>query len=574
MSSERPEDNSSSVDERDTTSPEVEEEEVSDFARNAANSSSLIGRRVTNLELVERLGVGGMGSVYKAEHKTLRTHYAIKILHAQYSTDEVAVERFRHEAIACSRLRHENVVFITDFGFEDDLGLFITMEHLDGVPLGKLIRRKGQLELGRTVRIGEQIAAAMAAAHRLKIIHRDLKPDNVMIMSDADRTDFVKVLDFGIAKVRDDTERSLTNAGEAVGTPAYMSPESLVDKDNVGGSSDIYALGCVLYEMLTGNPPFWKGSDFQILSAHVTETPDPVSDHRPELKGRLLEELLTSMLAKRPSERPETMDVVREKLQASIFELIEKGTPGAEYTADPHDWNRRSGEWETTTMSDHTIRLTGVVQRIREVAPASAAASLLSMIPEGMSGSLLCLALWGIVQHELVEFDPESEEFASAVDQVLLITQAVLESNPGERRSRNQARYFRSIEMLFNHLSKDRMRVLVRELRPLASNPLFPSKLLPHENSGSWSALRALLSTEISLRGFRRKDGSFTTDGDAVISAQKAKDAPADEELKAMPLMDKLKQDVSIRNMKAVLLHEIGSTGKHPILPPSEEPDE
>jgi len=523
----------------------AEEKEISDFARNAASSATLVGRRLGNLELVERLGVGGMGSVFRAEHRTLRTSYAVKVLHGQYSSDEVAVERFRQEAIACSKLRHENVVFVTDFGFEEELGLFITMEHLDGIPLGTLIRRSGQLDFGRTVRIVEQIAAAMHAAHRLDIVHRDLKPDNVIVLSDPTRSDFVKVLDFGIAKIRGEGNDGLTNAGEAVGTPSYMSPESLIDKENVGGSSDIYSLGCVLYEMLSGHPPFSKGSDFQILSAHVTETPAPISGHRPELKGRRLETLLSRMLAKRPEERPRSMEEVRELLQSSIYELVEAGVPGSEYTPPDHEWSHRSGGWETVTISEHTIRITGVVQRIREVAPGSAVAQLLAGIPEGMSGSLLSLAIWGVVQHELLEGEPESESFQIAMDQTLLLTQAVLNSNPGDRRTRNQNRFFRSVDMVIGQLSADRARILVRELRPLGSNPLFPTALLPRENSGSWSSLRAFLSTELSLPGFRWRDSSS-----AVV---KESAGPPDD----LSLIDKLKQDVSLTNVKAVLLHDL-----------------
>ena len=526
---------------------------VSDFAQHAARAASMIGWKIGNLKLVERLGVGGMGSVFKAEHRTLRTHYAVKILHGQYSSDEVAVERFRQEAIACSKLRHENVVFITDFGFVDDVGLFITMEYLDGVPLGTLIRRKGHLDYGRAARIVDQIAAAMSAAHRLGIIHRDLKPDNVMVLADPTRSDFVKVLDFGIAKIRSNTEAGLTNAGEAVGTPSYMSPESLVDKDQVGESTDIYSLGCLLYEMLSGNPPFWKGSDFQVLTAHVTDVPAPLGNHRPDLSGRQLEKLLSAMLEKRPENRPPTMDAVRDRLQNAIFELVEEGVPGAEYAADSHDWNRRSGGWDTVTVSEHTIRLTGVVQRIREVAPTSAAASLLIAMPENMSGSLMSLALWGVVQHELIETEPESKGFQLAVDQTLLLTQAVLDSNPGTRRTRDQNRFFRGVEMALSQLSKERAGILIRELRPLGSHPLFPSALLPQENSGSWSAIRELLSTEISLRGFRRKDGSITVE-------EQSTEAPPHRQVDRAPLIQKLKRDVSIQSMKAVLLHDLTGT--------------
>ena len=555
---------------------------VSEFARTTAGAASLVGKQLGNLDLVARLGVGGMGSVYQAEHRTLRTSYAVKILHGQFSSDEVAVERFRQEAISCSQLRHENVVFVTDFGFIDDLGLFITMEFLDGIPLGKLISRQGQLGFGRTVRIAEQIASAMSAAHRLQIVHRDLKPDNVMVLNDPTRADFIKVLDFGIAKVRG-ADSGLTNIGEAVGTPCYMSPESLVAKDEVGPATDIYALGCLLYEMLTGHPPFWQGSDFQILSAHVSETPAPVWKQRPELQGFRLADLIDDMLRKRPEDRPTSMQVVREELQAALMELVDKGVPSADYIPGAIDWSRTTGEVEAPIMLEQTIRLTGVVPRLREAAPNSTASELLDKLPETVSGSLLSLALWGVLQNELLENPVGSTEFQGAIDQTLLLTQAVLDSHHGEQRTRNQARFFRGIEFLLPQLSRDRSQILIRELRPLGSHPLFPAALLKQEHSGSWSAIRALLSTEISLRGFRRSDGELQFEDDTRTSERSSASSTSQAvvSLKHMSLMDKLKQDVSVKSFKSVLLHEIGSKRRpnptDPALPParlSEETEE
>ena len=173
-----------------------------------------------------------------------------------------------------------------------------------------------------------------------------------------------------------------------------MSPESLVAKEEVGPSTDIYALGCLLYEMLSGNPPFWQGSDFQILSAHVSETPNPIWKQRPELRGRKLSNLIDDMLRKRPEERPASMQIVREELQAALMELVEEGVPSADYIPGALDWSRTSGESEAPITLEHTIRLTGVVPRLREAAPNSTASELLNKLPETVSGSLLSLALW------------------------------------------------------------------------------------------------------------------------------------------------------------------------------------
>ncbi len=535
-----------------------------DFARDVARSSRQRGGRVGNLELGERLGVGAMGTVYKGVHRTLRTPFAVKVLHPQYSSDEDAVERFRLEAVACSRLRHENIVFVTDFGFEESLGLYIAMEFLDGRSLGRILRRDGPLTLGRMARIGEQISSAMAAAHRLDVVHRDLKPDNVFVLSDPGRQDFVKVLDFGIAKVRDADGRELTGEGHAVGTPRYMAPEQLMHRDHIGARTDIYALGCMFYAMLTGSPPFVEGSDFEILNCHVREIPKPIEEHLPELAGTRMATLIAQMLRKHYRKRPDSMEEVRERLQEAILELMAAGVPGAEYVPRTVEEaaSVQTGEF-AAVLSAHPVRMSQVISRIKMAAPDSPSAALLAALPSvgALQGEVLCLALWGIIQQDLIDAELDSPLFDQTADQLLLLLQAVLESHDGQRPSQTQARVFRSLKNLLALLPRDRRRRIARALRPLAGNPLFPVSLLPGENTGSWSTIKAVLGTEITLPGLRRKEQD---------PAQKEEQ----ERLARLSLKEKLQQDVSLTSLRAVLAHDItlfGNTAADEVAPVDDE---
>ena len=539
-----------------------------DFARKAVESGHRRGGSVGNLELGERLGVGAMGTVYKAIHKTLRTPFAVKVLHPQFSSDEAAVERFRLEAVACSRLRHENVVFVTDFGFEDGLGLFIAMEYLHGRSLGRLLRRDGSISLGRMARIGEQICSAMAAAHRLDVVHRDLKPDNIHVLEGSGRQDFVKVLDFGIAKIRDADGRDLTADGHAVGTPRYMAPEQLMSRDHIGPCTDIYALGCIFYAMLTGAPPFVQGSDFEILNCHVKEKPTPIEEHLPALKDTRMAALVGQMLRKNFDQRPASMDEVRERLQDAILELMAAGVPGAEYVPQTIEEvsTVATGEF-AAVLSSHPLRMTQVIERIRHAAPDSPSASLLAALPSvgALQGEVLCLALWGIIQQDLIDAELDSPVFEQTSDQLLLLMQAVLESHEGERPSQTQARVFRSLKSLLELLPKERRRLVARALRPLAGSALFPASLLPGENTGSWSSIKAVLGAEITLPGLRRRE----LDPEAEAAREEER-----RRLARLTLKDKLKQDLSVASLKAVLTHDItlfGSTAADDVAPIDEE---
>ncbi len=287
--------------------------------------------RIENL-----IGKGGMGSVYQAKHLSLPRTYAIKILLSDLATDEGFIERFRREAIAMSRVDHPNVIRITDFGHTGDGSVYLVMEFLEGDGLDEVLARRVRLPVERSLTILAQISDALEVAHQERVIHRDLKPENILLTERHGRKDFVKLLDFGIAKVRtpefDGTP--LTIQGEVFGTAEYMSPEQATGKPQ-DGRSDIYALGCLLYELITGEPPF-LGSAVEVLRSHVFSEPDPPSARMPEGYVHAdLDSLVMRCLAKEPADRYQTCADLRQDLvrvRASSYSITEEMAQKARIT--------------------------------------------------------------------------------------------------------------------------------------------------------------------------------------------------------------------------------------------------
>ena len=203
--------------------------------------------------VLRKIGEGGMGTVYAAEHVEIGKIVAIKILHPHYSTEQELVERFRREARAASRIGHPNIIDVMDFGTTDDGCAYFIMEHLDGIDLADVLSHERRLDANRSCEITIQICRALAAAHAAGVIHRDLKPENIFLVARDGQADFVKVLDFGVARSAGRTNR-LTNPGIAMGTPEYMAPEQAAG-GVIDHRSDIYSVGALLYEMVTGQPP-------------------------------------------------------------------------------------------------------------------------------------------------------------------------------------------------------------------------------------------------------------------------------------------------------------------------------
>lgn len=253
--------------------------------------------------LVRKLGAGGMGVVWKAVDLRLDREVAVKIFPNERDPDPRRVERFRAEPVLCGRLQHPGIVVVHDAD-EEDGRLFFVMELLDGQDLKKVFSRHlNGLPSMRVVNIGARLAEALGLAHAKKIIHRDIKPANIMLLS-GDRP---KICDFGIARAMDSGKATLR-----VGTPAYMAPEQ--NEGEPDERSDLYSLGCVLYEMATGETPF-QGTVWQLMYRHATEEPTPPSAIRSDIPSPL-EELILQLLAKKPEDRPQSAEEVAERLRA------------------------------------------------------------------------------------------------------------------------------------------------------------------------------------------------------------------------------------------------------------------
>jgi serine/threonine-protein kinase len=275
------------------------------------------GRILGSYKIAEKIGEGGMGAVYRADHQRLARRAAIKVLRPELSTNAMVVERFFTEARATSLIRHPGIVEVTDCSVEDGCA-YIVMELLAGESLASYLRRNGPLrERGflMAVRIAEEIASAVGAAHAQQIIHRDLKPDNVFLVSQAGGAVQVKILDFGIAKLVADDSVHRTSTGSLLGTPIYMSPEQCRGTGKVDIRTDIYSLGCIIYELVSGRPPFMRDGAGELIAAHIGEMPVPLEQAAPEVPAALAA-LAARMLAKNPADRPASMSEVLFQLQA------------------------------------------------------------------------------------------------------------------------------------------------------------------------------------------------------------------------------------------------------------------
>jgi serine/threonine-protein kinase len=265
----------------------------------------VIGQIVGKYRIAEQIGEGGMGMVYRAEHVVLGSPAAIKMLLPRWTRNRQVVDRFFTEARAASAIRHVGIVEVFDSGLLPSGQAYIAMELLEGMSLGELIERERALPPVLAVAIGGQILGALDAAHVVGVIHRDLKPDNIQLVYDASAPGALraKLLDFGIAKLLlgDDSKRAATRGGVLLGTPAYMSPEQCTGA-GVDARSDLYAAGCILFEMLTGAPPFDGQTSADIVSMHLHDPPPRLRSINGSLPVEL-DQLIERMLAKEPARR-------------------------------------------------------------------------------------------------------------------------------------------------------------------------------------------------------------------------------------------------------------------------------
>jgi serine/threonine protein kinase len=291
----------------------------------AVPSDLLIGQTLDDKYLLEhRLGVGGMGTVYRARHVLIDRAVAVKVLNQRLVEDEAARLRFHREAKAAGRLQHLNAVAVTDFGQTSEGYVYIVMELLEGRTLREILAREAPIETARAVSIMLQIAAAVAAAHEAGVIHRDLKPANIFVTQSADSPSIVKVLDFGIAKLAaetldDDEPKTLTQLGVMIGTPRYMSPEQCNGLE-LTPAADVYSLGVILYEMLTGTVPFGGSTPLAIALKHASEYPRPPKEIVSSIPDEL-QTLVLHALEKSPEDRPTTAAEFRSELLALTEKL-------------------------------------------------------------------------------------------------------------------------------------------------------------------------------------------------------------------------------------------------------------
>ncbi len=262
------------------------------------------GTQVGAYRLLQRIGEGGMGVVWLAEHTMLGRRAAVKVLHPSFSMQPAIVTRFFNEARAATAISDPGIVQIFDFGNHTDGSAYIVMELLDGEPLDKCLHRQGVMPFGEALRITRQVASSLGAAHARGILHRDLKPENIFLVRDPEVPGGVraKILDFGIAKLTGDTAGAKTATSAVMGTPTYMSPEQCRGAGLVDTRSDVYALGCVLMTLLTGRPPFDAEGVGEIIVMHMREEP-PVPSSRVPTIPPAVDQLVLRCLAKDPAQR-------------------------------------------------------------------------------------------------------------------------------------------------------------------------------------------------------------------------------------------------------------------------------
>ncbi len=292
-------------------------------------SDPLIGRRIGNHKLIRRIGVGGMGVVYLAEHVNLGKEYAIKFLHPQFASDEEVVERFRREARVMASIDHENIIRETDFGWLDGVGFYLIMEYLKGQTLKEVIRSEGALSFSRVQNLFRQFLDAMQEAHSNNIVHRDLKPENLFLIQRKGK-ELLKILDFGIARIAYDNEnkQEFTVDGEVYGSPTYMSPEQAKGEiHKVDNRSDLYSVGIILVEALTGRPPFKGSTPAEVMLSHITTPPPTLAELRPDLTfSSELEAVVQKALAKEREDRFQSAEEFSEALEYA-FETAQRQYP-------------------------------------------------------------------------------------------------------------------------------------------------------------------------------------------------------------------------------------------------------
>ncbi|MBL8620131.1 MAG: serine/threonine protein kinase [Myxococcales bacterium] len=348
----------------------------------------MIGQTLGSYTIERELGRGGMGAVYLAVHTMLGRKAAVKLLRSELSRDPSTVQRFFTEARAASAIKHPSIVEIYDFGVAPDGAAYIVMELLDGESLATRLARLGRLPVATALVIARQIATALAAAHRAGIVHRDLKPDNAFLVADPEVAggERVKLLDFGIAKLTGDGGVAHTTTGAIMGTPHYMSPEQCEGSRAVDHRADLYSLGCMLFQMISGRLPFEGDGVGGIIGMHLYVAPPALRTLAPDAPAAV-EALVARLLAKDPAARPASAD----ELAAQLGQLgAASGAPVAVPTPAPVAAGAPVDLGVAATLPNTPI---GAVRGPAPTAPAASAMAASAPPPRRRTGAWIAAAV-------------------------------------------------------------------------------------------------------------------------------------------------------------------------------------
>lgn len=317
------------------------------MAQQAAAPEELIGRTFHGRFRIDGLlGRGGMGAVFKAQQLSMDKPIALKVLAKSLAEEEKQIQRFKQEGMTSSQLKHPNTIRVIDYGQSADGYLYLAMELLEGTELNNVIKTGGAMDPARAVRIARQICKSVGEAHEMGLVHRDLKPGNIFLCDFFGEKDFVKVLDFGIAKFMEEQpgQESLTQTGFICGTPLYIAPEQALGRP-VSAATDLYSLGAILYEMLCGQPPFRADTPIAIVMRHIHDQPVAMQQFKSDLVlPPELEELVFHMLSKDPRQRPASAHEVGLALEDILSAGVLTGGPAASQGRIRMPTGRRLGE--------------------------------------------------------------------------------------------------------------------------------------------------------------------------------------------------------------------------------------